>query len=69
MKFLKDELDQRWKEHRQNAVGTWSGLIVKIALLLVVIYLLVNTGNRNFTKISHFFGHHSNPIVNEGVKE
>ncbi len=42
MKYLKDEIQNRWKDHRQNSSGTWSGMIIKIALLVLVVWLISN---------------------------
>lgn len=45
MKEIKEALQNRLKEHRQNVAGNWSSLIIKIALLVLLIWLIANYRN------------------------
>jgi hypothetical protein len=40
MRIFKDEMKQRQIERRNRAAGGWAGLIIKIALLIVILFIM-----------------------------
>jgi hypothetical protein len=42
MRHLNEEMHRRWKEHRAKSSGSLPSLVIKIALLILVIWIIVN---------------------------
>jgi|WetSurMetagenome_2_1015567.scaffolds.fasta_scaffold329067_2 hypothetical protein len=66
MKFLNEELKRRYEQRRQYAVTNWAGLIVKIALLVLVVYLITHFGTGKSNLIKNYF---KNKQTSEQQKE
>jgi hypothetical protein len=55
MKNIQEEMRRKWKERRQNSAGSWSSLIIKIALLVLVIWLIINFSSSHGNYLKNFF--------------
>ncbi len=51
MKIFKEELERRKEERRQKRSSTWSGLLFKVAILILLILLIryiISPGGKRF---------------------
>jgi hypothetical protein len=55
MKQIKEEMHRKWKERRQNTAGNWSSLIIKIALLILIVWLMFNIKSGRLRSFKNLF--------------